>query len=275
MKTASAALQTLIYSNNVFAWADLYSLYFASGVQRWTTAGTNITYDGTTWTAADVVLSRPTFKTKLALEVDDIDVEFDPGALTLDGLSMKIAAARGRFDGIRFVVQRAGLDSSLVVQGVLTLFDGHVEDVTPSSTGIVLSAVSPVARLSRKTPSRVVQASCPYQVYSTPCGATPLFDSRTVAAGSTASSIVLSSSSTRAVAGSWITVTATGERKTIRSVVGATLTLAAPLSVAPSVGAAVTVTRGCDRTASTCNSVFSNLLRFGGFTMVPHGEDAA
>lgn len=50
---------------------------------------------------------------------------------------------------------------------------------------------------------------------------------------------------------------------------GTTLTLYAPLAELPSIGDALTVTEGCDKTRATCRDRFANMLNFGGFPDSP------
>lgn len=50
---------------------------------------------------------------------------------------------------------------------------------------------------------------------------------------------------------------------------GTTFTLYGPLAEAPTVGDALTVTEGCDKTRETCRDRFANMLNFGGFPDSP------
>ena len=67
-----------------------------------------------------------------------------------------------------------------------------------------------------------------------------------------------------------------GAIRTISDQVGNTNTLKIypPLPVAPSVGDAVSVIPGCDKTQNQCLTKFKNIAQFGGFPYVPAPETA-
>lgn len=282
MKTCTPALLTLITENNVHAWADLYTIHFASGVRRWTTAGADVTLpapDGRVFTSGQVVVDgRPVSKSTAKLEAAEIEFTLVAGdAVTVSGLSLRRAAVAGLFDGVRLVAERAGYAADGSVAGSFVLFDGRIEDVEPGSTGVRVTATSPVSWMgTRVVPPRVIQASCPFVLYdAATCGVVEatFTDARTVATGSTARVVNLSATSTRAVVGGRLVVG--GEERAVTEVSGAAVTLSRPLSSVPAVGAAVSVIAGCDRRKTTCQTYFNNVARFGGFNSVPKTSEAA
>jgi hypothetical protein len=278
MKDISQALRDLIFANNVAAWADLFTLHLPGGVRRWTTAETDIvTPDARTFVAGEVVIPRPVTKCDAKLEAAEVELELATLAtVTVDGLRLAPAAVAGKLDGVRVVVERAGLNADGSVAGTMILFDGNVEDPEPTSHGVKLTATSPVAKLMRRSvPLRIVQASCPFVLYGADCGLAPAAwtDPRGVAAGSTAWVVNLSAPSPRASPGGSLTIG--GVRRGIASVSpdGFAVTLDRPFDSAPAVGAAVDVTAGCDRARATCRAK-GNIARFGGLPDVPPSEDA-
>lgn len=277
MKPATQAFQDSLYLRESHILADLYTFEFQDGAQRWTSHPTPVTSGATTWTVGPG-FKRGDSRSTTGLETDTLQITVYPDATLISGQPMVAAAVAGRFDGIRVKLQRAYMatpgDAS---PGVVTEFDGYVSRVAPGATEIRLTVQTLLARLDVPLPKRLTMTNCPYSVYGEQCGVLPagFTDSRTVAAGSTASAVVLSSASSRAVAGSQITFTSgalAGLTRLVRSVSGATLTLASSLPAAPAVGAALTVKRGCDKQRSTCKLVFNNLARYGGFPDTPRSE---
>jgi uncharacterized phage protein (TIGR02218 family) len=68
----------------------------------------------------------------------------------------------------------------------------------------------------------------------------------------------------------------TGLRRTVRSSLnaGGVLNLLQALPVAPAAGDAFTLYPGCNKSAATCTTRFSNIVNFKGFPFVPVPETA-
>lgn len=253
--------------------ADLFTIYFAEGTQRWTSGDTSLTYGGNTWLPSGPIITRGGGRRTAGLEVDGLQLALAPGLLTLGGQTVKLAALRGSFNNVRVQLQRAYMSTWGTIPGLLDVFDGSVVDVQVSSTEVRVVAKSVLSKLSNPGPARLLQAQCQWQFGSTACGATLASwqHTRTAALGSTASSLVLSLASTNAVVGGIVAFTSgalVGTRRAIKAVAGATLTLSLPLGAAPAVGDGVTVTNGCPKTRPAC-VVFGRIASFGGFPDTP------
>jgi uncharacterized phage protein (TIGR02218 family) len=276
MKQVSQALRDSLYNNDLHVLADLYTLAFRDGTKRFTSHPTAITVGVTTW-ATGPGFERSDLRCTSGLEVDTLQVTIYPDATTVGGVAMVQAARTGLFDAIRFTLQRVYMPTAGDVSaGVVTEFDGTVDKVEASSTEIRLTVKSLLAQLGVQLPRRLTMAQCPYTVYSAACGASKaaFTHTRTAAAGSTASVVNLSSSSTNASVGGTIAFTSgalAGVTRTVKAVSGSAVTVNA-LPAAPTVGDGITVVRGCDRTRTTCGTVFSRLVSFGGFPDTPASE---
>jgi uncharacterized phage protein (TIGR02218 family) len=280
MKTSSAALDAVLYAENIHRVANLYTFTFAAGTKYWTTADADVIYGGHTFDCDEVIIAEePTISTGSS-EVDTCDLAFAPGDTTLGGLTYKAMAMRHLFDRVPVLIQRVYYEQDGDIAGAVHLFDGWIEDAEAGSTLIRLTLKSLAARLEAPLPRRIVHPMCPYQVYeANTCKVTKATwtHSRTVASGSTTTLVKLSSSSTNANAGGWLEFTSgalSGTKMTILSVSGVDCTLAVPLPSAPVTGVGVNVVKGCDHTRTACNA-FSNIARFGGFPDSPPPESAA
>lgn len=191
------------------------------------------------------------------------------------------AAVQGQLNGARLTVERAILDApGGTIQGVLTRFEGTVSQVNPSSTVVELEVAPDIEELNREVPRHAFRPACNHTLFDSGCGlarATFLY-AETVAAGTTTTSVVLSSSAYPAgfFAGGTITFLTgalAGLKRTIRAHdTGGTVRLAVALPSVPANGDDVELTPGCDKTRQTCSSRFSNLVRFRGFPWVPPPE---
>lgn len=277
MKTANAGLQTTLLTKNAHLCADLYSFYFGPtiGWNYFTSADTDIVSGSTTWVSSGRYLSRGSARATTGVEVSTIEITIASGSFTVAGSSVVQASLKGLLDGVRVKIDRAYMETwGSVPNGVLNVFDGSVIAIEPSNTEVRLTVKSNLARLNELTPRRLFQPQCPYLVYDASCGATQasFTDARTVAAGTTVSTLVINTSSTRAVVGSRVQFTSgvlSGGNYTVVSVAGTSLGLFPRMPSVPSNGDTLNVIRGCDKTRATCTSVFSNIARFGGFPDAP------
>lgn len=142
----------------------------------------------------------------------------------------------------------------------------------------------------RPIPAVVVQPRCNYAVYSAACGlskATWAFTGTTTAAAAAGDATLTVTASAPGVAGTawqaanWFTggnVITGGRGYRIRASSYAagvlTLTLAGTLRADVANGAALAFHRGCDGRSETCEDVFDNYARFGGFPFLPVGNPA-
>lgn len=279
MKSGSANLRAALYSSDDVLVADLVSVYFDAGVQRFTTLLTDLTTSGGTAFSASA-LAPVELAQGMGSEVEAMEVTLGLTGQAVAGQGFMDAAVAGLFDDIRCLVQRAattGTFASYPDADLMTVYDGRVVQVQPRrDNSLVLTVQSPLSLGEVPASHRVVGQTCPFGLGDTDCAvAVASFrDSRTVASGSTASVVKLNSASAFAVVGSVLSVTSgdwTGQTRVVRSVSGADLTLDVPLPGIQT-GASVTVTRACDKLRTTCDGVFGNVLRFGGFVNAPVKE---
>lgn len=267
MRQPPAGVSTILNNYDQHFTAALVTFYFATGTQRWTTWGQQLTVGGDTWTVGPG-LDVGDLRFTSGIETDTLQIKVFPDATTISGLSMQAAARTGLFDNVRVTVELAFmLTPTDASAGAITVFDGFVSAPEPGSTEIRLTCRSLLERLAREVPSRSTMPQCPYRLFSAPCGVTEVSDSRTVAAGSTATVINLSSSSTRAEVGGRIVIG--GVSRMVRAVSGVAVTVMVAFPSVPS--GTVTVYPGCDKLRPTCRDKWANLINFGGFPDVPKG----
>lgn len=273
MRQISQALSDAINNwDQHFGPAELVTFYFASGTQRWTAWGQSLTTGGNTWTVGPG-LKVGDLRFTGGIATDTLAISVFPDATTIGGLSMQAAARTGLFDNVRVTVALPFmLTPSDASVGAVTVFDGFVSQTEPGSTEIRLTCRSLMERLSREIPSRTNMPQCPYRLFSASCGVTEVSHARTVAAGSTATVVNLSASSTYAEAGGRIVIG--GVSRMVRSVNGVAVTVMVAFPATPATEAAVTVYPGCDKLRTTCGTKYSNLLRFGGLPDTPKSEVA-
>jgi uncharacterized phage protein (TIGR02218 family) len=275
----SANLQSILFGAGVraLAEADFVELHFPGGIQRITNHGANVTLgDARVFTSA---VMAPFAQTQGVGEAGDVEIAIGVTGQTVSGLGWMQAARAGLFNGVKVVVLRGysqtGSFSSYPVADLVPMFTGAVATATPQADGsIVVTARDPLATANVPVSRRRVQAQCPYTLGDADCGVVVanFRHTRTVAAGSTASVIKLSATSTFALAGSLLVIASgdlTGQARVIRAVSGVDVTLDVPLAAVPATGVSVTVTRVCDKRVTTCTSVFANQARNGGFPYAP------
>src|ERR1041385_1479661 len=106
MKAASAALQSLLATNQ-FAVADLYSFTLAGGqALRWTGFDTDVIANGSTFASGaqdgpffDRQDNKAKCHWKIGVEVDTLSFDVVPGGATVNGQPFLQACRLGVFDG--------------------------------------------------------------------------------------------------------------------------------------------------------------------------------
>ena len=236
---------------------------------------TDCMYDNTT-----AKLVRDKTKLSVGIEVDNMNVTLYAGANNLvQGIPFPQFTNNGGFDGARLQVDRCFMatygDTSA---GVVNMFAGTVSDVKPSRTEVALTVSSDMQLLTTPMPRNVFSPACSHILFDAGCTVNKASygASSAVAAGST--NLVINASLAQAT-GYFDTGTITftsgalaGVTRTIKSYTVGIITLSLQLPSVPSIGDTFTAYAGCDKSQSTCNSKFSNVLQFRGFPYIPVPE---
>lgn len=153
---------------------------------------------------------------------------------------------------------------------VETWWSGTLSKCGIDGTQIKLTFDDGVGDTRFGTNSPVIQIPCPYVLYGWGCflNKSSFADAATVTAKT---GLVLTVPAAASQADGWynggILKAVNGDLVMIVSHVGNQLTLIRAATIA--VSDAVTIYRGCDRKISTCDTKFSNKLRYGGYTRIP------
>lgn len=288
MKSASAPILAILYAGNEYDVADLYELVLASGTYRWTSGAVDVSWGGNTYSAAPggPGLERGRSRSTAGLDVATMDVKVVPGAVTVAGVPVLLAAVRGAFDLASLTITRVFYDTSpaIIIIGSEVVFAGNVVEVKPGSTELDLTIRSSLALIDVQLPKRFVQTTCPYTVYDAntckvnPAGYTV---TKTLDVGSTKSVLVTTTTTGLLTPGAILTFTSgslSGTKCQAASVSGGSvIQLTSPLLALPAAGDTISIVRGCNKARDLttgdrqgdCAAYFSNLLRFGGFPDTP------
>ena len=275
--------------NRQLVMADLYTITTPGGLTlRYTNAQQSVTVNGITWTVGPLIRRNRTRLT-VGIEVDTLDLIISANsAVTVSGVPILQFIARNGLDGARLQLERSfspGVGQA--VTGTLELFSGRVH----SPGGVTrlearLSVKSDTELFDIKVPRNVYQPPCLNTLYDSACGVSRAANTVSgTAQSATDPTRVYFTHNLGAAAATYdlgvVTFTSganTGTSRTVRSyetVAGSgvnRITLMAPLPAAVVSGDAYTITKGCDRQQSTCNTKFANLARFRGTPYVPTPE---
>lgn len=285
MKTASAALVSLLNSQNVYLMADLVTLTLYGGqVLRLTSWDSDLVLGGATFSAAGGTV--PAFtrgKTRITrgLEVDTLDLTLLTGdSAQLLGIPLPQAAANGALDGARVKLERAFLLApGDTTPGSVWLFEGAVAGVEPASTRVKLTVKSELEQLNAQMPRYLYQPGCGHAFCSAGCGLSRAALQVIGTTGSGASTTSVPSNRTEADGYFTLGVLAftsgvcAGARRAVKAYASGRFELALPLPADPAQGDAFTVYPGCARTLAACKAL-GNANRFRGFPFVPPPETA-
>ena len=176
---------------------------------------------------------------------------------------------------LRWIDPNLSIQVSLIIyvniDGVFYIdWQGVLSKVGTTKTKITLTFDDGVGDTRFGTNSPVIQIGCPYVLYGWGCflDKEDFADSGTI---DTVSGLVVTISEAASQADGWynggILKAVNGDLVMITKHVGNQLTLIRSAEIA--VSDAVTIYRGCDRSIQTCDTKFSNKLRYSGYTRIP------
>lgn len=255
-----------------------------------------------TWTfALGPVFQRGRVKCRIGVEAQPLDVEIGAGPGDLIGtLSWQEAVYARLFDGATVELDRffpgpgGPTDTSI---GALVWFYGTIGKIAWGRTGISMTVNTPLAQLSNTMmPRRIFGANCTHVFGAPMCGynrttgaslGNPPASSGsgpggfTFAAGAGSTQLNIATNYGGATPQAYAEGTVTGVTgrnagltRTIKTIGGAnqSIGLLSPFIYPVAQGDQFTMLPGCDHTVTTCQSVFNNLNRFGGFPYIPPPE---
>ena len=158
---------------------------------------------------------------------------------------------------------------------VVTIFVGFVESVRFTNNGLnaTFNARSAVLALNRPMPRMAYHGQCNYVLYSAGCGVDKTLSTNRLqnTAVTSAARNVLTVPAAATFPDGWFTsgyceLTDGSDRRDILSHTGDQLGLMFPFGETP---LAITAYAGCAHTAPICHSKHNNLLKYGGFPVVP------
>lgn len=295
-RPCTAAVQSLLDNWNPLsqnAICDLYTFTLAggevlrySGWQKVLSAPAPETDSPLIDFALGPKIRRNKTKVQIGVQVDELEIEVyaSDADLVLDGgtLSWQEALRGGLFDGAYCSLWRCFMSPPGTVVGTVAWFYGRVGDVDIGRTKNTIRVKSLLDLLTVQMPRRLFQAGCTHAFGDTMCG----FDRSTMAedivctSGTTQSQIHYIGSAPDPLTlfdqGTLIGTSGgnTGYKRTINQLVDGVAYLLEPWIFPVEIGDEFQMLPGCDHTYDTCEGVFANQLRYGGFRHIPPPENA-
>ena len=284
MSATSAAAWLLAARDPCYA--DLYTITLGDG-RAWhiTSADRDLAWAGTTYACTGIVVSRGSFQTALAVQVQTLALTITPDRDAPELAGLVEALDFSTLRGARVTWRGWYGDSWDAAAFTVLEFSGRVADVSDEEA-TTLNCYDDLALLNTSMPRNVYSSTCLWQVYEPGCGVLKAAHTDAVwaAAGGTRQAVVLASSS-RAPGyfyGGGLQVTSgaqQGVQVSVRLHVLASgvhlLLLTTPLDAPLQAGDTLNVWAGCDRAQATCRDKFSNVVNFRGMPYIPTPETAA
>lgn len=281
MKTTTTPLKDLLRSRH-FVMADLYKIEPVGGTALYYTAHDQ----ALTWAAnryLPLIIRRSQIREQIGMDVGELQLEIFPKNTDLIlNTRMTFLVQRGFFDGARITLFKGFAPAwGVALTGVMERFSGRVTEPEATGTRIGITVRNDLELLNVKFPRRLYQPGCIHTLFDGGCGLSKgaYGGTGSVTGTSTASTIAHSLGQPAGwYALGTITFTSganSGISRSIKAHVSGTLTLAAPLPVAPSSGDTFLIYPGCDKQKATCESgKFNNLANFRGHPFIPVPETA-
>lgn len=295
MKAASTQFKNNLANYDSFWIASLCTITLLDGsIFNWTDFESDVTLSGTVFSAKAPLFMFSGFQQKIGTEVDECKVQLYalPSNLIL-GTAVLQLIGQGGFDGADVVIQRALMpntnDGSIprpikfdTSAGAVIVMHGNVSDITEiDRIHAEFDVKSRKELLNIPFPYGTFQVGCPWPLYGAGCtlSKTSFGVSGTVSSGN---NLLFDTNLTNPddyFDQGIIVFTGganNGVQRTVRIYEHASgqILLYLPLPFAPSSGETFTVYPGCDKTRSTCENKFGNLIHYGGDDFIPVAQAA-
>jgi hypothetical protein len=306
MRQATAALQAYVAANEDVVMCDLYTFALVSGqtlrycayplpqliipAANFPTGSLNYAASGNQTFLRGPRFGRSKVTTKVGTTGNECDIGMlvGSGDIAFSGLAWSQVAQIGLFDGAtveidRFFMPPGGDGITGVFNytlGAIIWFYGRVGDLDISSTKVMLKAYDFMSLLEKsQMPRRIFQPPCNHIFGDNMCLFNRASMAQTVTAlsGSNPSQLVTSFTPSPTTLYNQGTATGlTGANAGIKQTIGfsasGTFSFYTLFPYAISPGDTFQLLPGCDHTVATCNSVFNNLIHFGGYPYIPPPE---
>lgn len=239
---------------------------------RYTSAATNQTYGGYTYTSLPI--SRSSFKSSTESINSDLTIEIDPSAGVLSQYVSTVP-----YDIVSVQIRRVFTDASIVYGEDVSrlVWQGRITDVHFKGLGFTeISCESIFSALRRQTLRRCWQKACPHALYSQGYGECLLnkddFAVSDVISTNSALTITVDSSYTDGYfQGGYFVINHPSRtfKRYIRSQTGNTLIIDSPILDYNVIGYTAIMYPGCDHSLDTCRSKFNNTANYGGHPWIP------
>lgn len=288
LRTCSGALATALAAGNIPYSADLITIILPGvATYNWTIWPTDLVYLGTTYASGTPAggvpwlsrgrLSVPNTMVVPTLAINILASTASFGGGGAPGLLTQIH--NGLLDGGTLSLQRVFMptDGDTSTYGAILLFFGDIGAVSLKGQSATLNVRGKNSRLAVNAPRNVYQPSCLHTFCDPGCtlNAASFTNSYTILGGSTRSriNVVSGPTSPQLVSGTFTVTSGAALGNAPRNIIAwdgfSQITLAYPLSVAPSVGDTATIFLACDKTVPTCSGVFGNLVNIRAFPFIP------
>lgn len=284
MIPVTTAVANLLATAKAFYAADLYTFNLAGGTVLRYSSDQTISFGGNTWSGIGLRIERSKINLTIGVQVDQLTIDLYPTAADQVGSNpFAQLAVNGGLDGCYVQVDRAvGPSPNQPITGLIPKrFYGRVADISGGRSKMTLTIKSDLDLLNIQMPRVLFQPPCSHSLYDAGC---------TLSRGSfTVSGTVSGAGGTKTQFNTGLTaadgyyslgvITFTsgansGLARYVKAYLHASgqVTLIQPLGAAPAAGDAFTIYPGCDKTAGTCQSKFSNVANYRGFPYVPNPE---
>jgi uncharacterized phage protein (TIGR02218 family) len=290
-RSASAALISALATRPELLRADLFTFTLQSGaVYRWTSWATDISDpNGNYFTSAQPWLNRGKWNLTNKMSVPSLTVNLMADNTGFaGGAQIKQQIQNGLFDGATCLLQHAFMATPGVTAtfGTLNIFSGVVGAISVEGGLAKITVKGKNNLLDQYAPRHVYQKGCNHAFCDAGCGLsrTSFTASYSVSSTPAPTRTFIPWTSAPATPGVYLggTVTMTsgaagGQSQTVAAVTSSGLTLAYPLSVAPSAGDTFSAFQGCDKTYNGVNgggsvqscTAYNNTANIDDFPFVP------
>lgn len=298
MKTITTALANLLATRQ-FCYASLFqfnlpdgvSLYFTSHVNNISWNGNVYQGGGTTGPYFDQEGSKAKLTQATGLTAQQLQVTVIPAVGLIEGEPFMSAVRQGVFDGADLIYSGAywaqgTVDTPLnpvTPVGTVIKMVGRIAEIDVGRSSLTITANDHLELLNQQMPRNMYQPGCLNTLFDTACSlnmAAFAVTGSIIGAGSANIIYANLSQATQYFDLGIMKFTSGANAGVSRSVKTytqgspCTISMALPFPVIPSAGDDFTIYPGCNKSQTTCQGKFNNLIHFRGFPYIPVPDTA-
>jgi uncharacterized phage protein (TIGR02218 family) len=279
MKILSVNLKSILQQTSVVR-CYLYTITFATGqILRLTDAGMDVSVGGQLYISTGPQISGAKFRQQRGVVTDRVSLAvLTSSADLIGGQTWSVAARSGALDGAKMSISVAFASDFSTPAEALQYFNGRIANVTDNEDELLVDVVSDDEVLEQPIPKLTFQAGCQRTLFDAGCGVARSAYQKTGSVSRVVNRaqfiVTLADPEDFYTNGTLLFLSGanSGVKKSVKLYRGGAIVLSSPCGFDIQPGDGFRIQAGCDKSKTTCQTKFNNVLNFKAFPFIPKPE---